>query len=259
MANDLEVFVPSRSRPARSITLEALKGHWDHVYLVVPKSQKADYKPLARKHGVTLLACPVDGIAGTRQWIGQVAEDKFLMLDDDLRFYRRMYGEDVSLHKFGKTDMQGMLTFVERFLYDRAHVAISARGGNNQLPYPWAENKRPLRALAYRKREFLECEHGRVTIMEDFDVTLQLIRRGYANVVITEYAQDQPVTQAAGGCSDYRTHKVHADNVKKMAELHAPFVKLRMKENKTGGDFGKRLEATIYWQKAWETTFKALL
>lgn len=248
---DMEVFVPSRSRFERSLTLEVLKDKWPRVALVVPTKQMQQYIPLARRMEVTLMGCPLNGIAGTRYWIGQKAEHKFLMLDDDLRFYRRASFEDVQLHMPNKHDIPNMLTLVSRLLDDFAHVAISARGGNNQLKgFPFVTNKRPLRALAYRKHEFLKAKHGRVQIMEDFDVTLQLIAMGYQNAVIVQYAQDQPVTQAPGGCSDYRTHELHEKYVRLMARLHPGIVKLRQKENKTGGEFGSRLEATIYWEKA---------
>ncbi len=244
------MFIPSRSRWERSITLEALAPtKWPYVALVVPAAQYAQYKPLAVRHGVRLIPCKHNGIAATRQFIGEGAKDKFLCLDDDLRFYRRL-STGVQLHKFNPTDMATMLMTVSRMLDLYAHVSVSARGGNNQLVYPSVECKRPLRALAYRRKPFLKCEHGRVQIMEDFDVTLQLIAMGYPNLVITEYAQDQPMTQAPGGCSDYRTHALHEKNVHLMHKLHGDICKVRDKENKTGGEFGSRVELTIYWDKA---------
>lgn len=256
---DLEVFVPSRSRWQRSLTLEALQGKWDDITLVVPAAQVGKYTPLARRHGVKLLPCAAPGIAGTRQFIGQRAKGHFLMLDDDLRFYRRVSQTDVHLHKLNRTDMGAMLIWVSRLLDMHAHVAISAREGNNRLDFPYITNSRPLRALAYRKAPFLKCVHGRVAVMEDFDVTLQLLSMGYQNAVITEYAQDQPGTQAPGGCSDYRTHALQAANVHKMVKLHPGLVKSRLKENKTGGGFGSRVEATIYWEKAHKQAMEEIL
>lgn len=277
---DLEVFIPSRSRWDRARghpTLEALKGKWDKVALVVPAKQAARYKPLAAHYGVRLLACPYDGIAHTRRFIGEKARDRFIMLDDDLRFYRRKSVDDWHLYAFNKGDMVGMLVLVARLLDLYAHVCVGPRQFNRKYStavppsgatvephkYPWYVIGRPLRALAYRKREFLKCEHGRVTIMEDFDVTLQLLRMGYQNVIITQYAQDQYVTGEPGGCSDYRDHKVHADNVHKLAKLHAGFVKLVEKQNKAvklqaARDFGKRVEAMIFWDKAWRNSMEEI-
>jgi len=258
MKCSMPVYVPSRSRSERSLTLEALDGTWPTA-LVVPQAQARAYAALGKRHRVPVLACPVQGIARTRQWIGEHCRtSKFLMLDDDLRFYKRT-SEEVRLWKFEDGDMRDMLEYVSELLTKFAHVAIGAREGNNRMELPYVRCSRPLRALAYRKEPFLKCEHGRTAIMEDFDITLQLFAMGYQNAVITRYAQDQPQTQAPGGCSDYRTHKLHEANVRRMAKMHNGFVKTRTKENKTGGEFGKRLELTIYWQRAWEAGMKDLL
>lgn len=259
----MPIYIPSRSRHHRSLTLEALDGTGWPRALVVPAAQAGAYRPLARDHGARLLPCPAKGIAATRQWIGEHCKtDRFLMLDDDLRFYYRVMTlpQETRLWKCEPANMKMMLYAVQGMLTKFAHVAISAREGNNRMELPFVRCSRPLRALAYRKEPFLECEHGRVDIMEDFDVTLQLLGMGYQNAVITAWAQDQIQTQTAGGCSDYRTHKLHEASVKRMYKLHGKeFISLRQKENKTGGEFGKRLEATIYWQKRWQAAMEDIL
>jgi hypothetical protein len=259
MAAQMEVFIPSRSRTQRSLTLEALRGEWcdRHTFLVVPAAQARAYAALGARHNVRVLACPVNGIARTRQWIGQWATDKFLMLDDDLRFaYRASETSSITVVQPGQ--LNRCLHLVSHYLNHYVHVAIAARQAAHAQPLPAVVNSRPLRALAYRKQWFLKCVHGRVDIMEDFDVTLQLMRMGKPNLVITRYTQDQGQTQLPGGCSDYRTLELHERNVRKFAALHAPFVTLRDKQNKTGGEFGSRLEATIYWEKAYASAGTAL-
>jgi hypothetical protein len=247
----LEVFVPSRSRFDRSLTLEALHGYCVPT-LVVPRLQVEDYRPLAERMNARVVGCPANGIAGTRLWIGTHAVDKFIMLDDDLRFARRANEHDTKLVKFEEGDMFAMLAYVEALLDKYMHVAISARQANNGLKLPGKSPGRPLRALAYRRAPFLRCQHGRTTIMEDFDVTLQLLRMGYPNFISAIFCQDQGQTQLPGGCSDYRTLEVHEANVRKLATLHAPHVELVQKQNKTGGEFGSRLEARISWIGALE-------
>lgn len=276
VGDDVEIFVPSRSRFNRSLTLEALTfgGLADRAVLVVPHAQGNDYVPLARKHKIAkILRCNEDGIAKTRQLCGQTAKNKFIMFDDDLRFIRRNSVDDWRLYEFGKYDFKALMILISRLLDTYAHVCVGPRqhnvvysthvppSGSEPKPhnYPFYIIGRPLRALAYRKKEFLECEHGRVAIMEDFDVTLQLLERGYQNVVITQYAQDQPQTQMTGGCSDYRTKELHEKNVRLMAKLHPNVVTIRQKENTTGGDFGKRIEATIYWKKAYALSMEEIL
>lgn len=254
---DLDIFVVSRSRFTQSNTLDSLGDQAKLVRLVVPFKQKEQYKALAAQHGCTVVGCPYDGISLTRQYCGKISQQsKFLMLDDDLTFFRRVSATDYHLRYpvEVKDNVRTMLLDVATYLNHYAHVAISARQGNNRLDYPGVECSRPLRALAYQKEEFLKCIHGRVKIMEDFDITLQLLKRGHKNFVISKWSQDQIQTQMQGGCSDYRTKQLHEDNVKLFAEFNSPFVKLKQKKNKTGGEFGERLEAIIYWKKAYESS-----
>lgn len=263
---ELEVFIPSRSRPDRSLTLERLHGKWKDVTLVVPEAQVKQYRALANRHKCALVTCPHNGIARTREYIGTIADDAFIMLDDDLRFMRRASFEDPRLYQLNKTDVQGMLLYVSRLLDQYVHVAIGPRQFNNAVPrerYPWFEIGRPLRALAYRKRPFLSVEHGRVEIMEDFDVTLQLLALGHKNAILTEYVQDQYATQAPGGCSDYRTLALHNRNVERMHALHAAYTRTVEKTNRSGGavkgGLHQRLELQISWRKAYDLAVEGLL
>jgi hypothetical protein len=145
-----------------------------------------------------------------------------------------------------------MLADVERALDDYVHVGISPRQFNNAMKRHQNEYcVRIIRALAFRTHEFNLCTHGRVAIMEDFDVTLQLLAKGYPNWQLIDWAQDQPKTQSAGGCSDYRTHELHAANVRKIAAVWGEeLVQLVEKKNKYGGAFGIRLEAQFRWKQA---------
>ncbi len=87
--------------------------------------------------------------------------------------------------------------------------------------------------------------------MEDFDVQLQLLKRGLGNACLYYWAQGQSKTNAPGGCSLWRTHEVHEAAARRLAELHPGLVRLRQKANKTdAGGFGTRMEVTIAWKKA---------
>jgi hypothetical protein len=98
-------------------------------------------------------------------------------------------------------------------------------------------------------------EHGRVEIMEDFDLNLQMLRAGYSSAVLYKYANGQGETNAPGGCSTFRTLELHNRNVAKLAELHPGFVKLKTnRKTKSGGELSNRHEATIYWKKAYESS-----
>lgn len=267
----MNVYIPSTKRVEK---LELHRGPLAHMVVadfariryVVPEDEAESYQKVLDKTfpGVTVLSCPEKGIAKTRHWIGRFAkehsEPTFIMLDDDIRFYRRITNDEFHLrytepHEFGE-----MLKDVEHALTSHAHVGISAREGNNRFGdcaprYTIVQNTRTLRALAYQTEAFLSCQHGRVEVMEDFDVNLQLLEKGLPNCILVHWAQGQAMTNAPGGCSTYRTHQLHDESARKLASLHPKFVHLRIKENKSGGAFGIRTEVTIRWKDAFESAY----
>lgn len=271
----MPIFIPSMGR-ARAIfngtgtTLGNIKNVPNPIYLVVPPGEADDYKRAVlnnSRNDVTVLSCDEKGIAKTRHWIGLYCKkkkfDKFVMMDDDLRFACRISADGNKLRQQENSDILQMLRWTEDALDDYAHAGVSprdaAKGSNVQtgdMPLT-LKNKRTLRYLAYRTKDFLSVEHGRVEVMEDFDVNLQLIRSRRPNIQAYWWTTDQAQTGSPGGCSSYRSLQVHENSAKKLAEMHAPFVTLRTKENKAqvvkaAKEFQKRLEVTIYWEKAYK-------
>lgn len=263
----MHIYIPSRSREDRIAeegrTLSQLvrvPDLVDRVSVVCPLDQYCLY---AKKmpFGVRLLGCPQDGISLTRQWIAQTAESEgyehFSMMDDDLGFLvRRMY-PDWHLKSQTPEETKEMVDYIEKLLvHGYGAVGVSAREGQNRLQECPTNNTRLIRVLSFNTEAFLRCEHGRVSVMEDFDILLQLLRAGLPNCVTVRYAQGQRQTQESGGCSDYRSHETHAIAAKTLAKLHEPFVRLRTKKNKSGGAFGERLEVTIQWKRAYESSLR---
>lgn len=257
----MRIYVPSRGRhlyiessPLAQLGQE-LCDRYDLTIVVPPGEAEVylDHLPFQ----VRIVECPEWGIAGTRRWIGEVCErGKFLMMDDDVKFYQRKSPESIYLEY--ADDLSEMLLRVDSFLDYYAHVAVSARFGNNTMgtggPDFVAVNGRTLRVLGYRKKEFLLARHGRVQVMEDFDVNLQLLEMGHQNAIIGYWAQDQKMTNAPGGCSLYRNHDIQDEAARTLAALHPDVVRLRQKKNKGGGEFGSRTEVTIYWKKAYRAS-----
>lgn len=241
------------------------------VYFV-PERQADDYRQALAGASVVLpgLECArvvglpeeeVSGIAQTRQAIGRYAdamgEGKFLMSDDDVKFHVRLSPSVWNLRLCDPADADEMISRVEGLLEDHAHVGVSPREGNNRWgvcpPDHVALNTRTLRVLAYQTDEFLRCEHGRVPVMEDFDVNLQLLRRGLSNASLVYWAQGQAQTGSPGGCSTYRDHATQDRAARRLAELHPGFVRVREKQNRSGGEFGHRTDVTIQWRQALES------
>jgi len=267
----MPIFIPSMDRAGalfgKISTLSYIKNVPNEIHLVVPPDQAVRYRNTLFNHSrqdVGVFECPEKGIAKTRHWIGRLCEkrkiEKFVMMDDDLNFAVRIDTNGNSLRPQRHEDTLEMLRWTEDALTDYAHAAVSPRDAaktetvaQGQKPLTLL-NKRTLRYLAYRTKEFLAMEHGRVEVMEDFDVNLQLISHGFWNIQSYWWTTDQRQTGSPGGCASYRSHEVQDKSARKLAELHAPFVKLRIKENKGAvvkgaEEFRKRTEVTIYWEK----------
>lgn len=260
------IFIPSAGRSSKDEIMRGpladFEDQWQKLTTyVVPVEELEDYTKsvLECYPNASVVGCPAKGIAATRHAIGVMCSeldvDKFAMVDDDVRFVRRITDDHTALKPCEKSDVSRMWATVGWFLNHYAHVGVSARQGNNNMGVGgpsglFEENTRTLRVLCYRTKEFLSVQHGRVAVMEDFDVNLQLLRAGHKNANLGWWSQDQKMTNAPGGCSTYRTHQKHEESAVKLAELHSPFVKLRQKQNKTGGEFGSRTEVTIFWKKA---------
>lgn len=275
----LPIYIPSRSRAnVTKNTLSKLpKNRYKDISIVVPESQAEQYRHSGCWNGVEIIASPVNGIARNRHWIGNYAKQSnqphFVMMDDDLVvFSTRIDNTSIKLRQSTHEDINAMLVWMEVALQKYAAVSISARGnnmvklGSNLLigdPPLTMENVRLLRVLAYQTDPFLSVEHDRVMVMEDFDVNLQLLEKGYKNIQTYWWTQDQRQTASPGGCADYRTHQTHETSAKRLQELHPQFVKLTKKKNKTvtthNNDFQERTEVRISWKKAYASSQKVIL
>lgn len=270
------IYIPSTARATeanvRMGPLLRLPVEWqERTYYVVPEGQGQSYaSTLAPLMGEDwceghILETPgkVQGIARTRHWIAVDAQnrgaDKLVMMDDDIDFLVRKSPEDWSLRAQTIEEAGQMLRDIGDMLGIHAMVGISSREGNNRVGVGAALdenmvalNTRIMRLWGLRVADWLAMEHGRVEVMEDFDVTLQLLRSGRTNANLFYYANGQKQTNMAGGCSTYRTHEVQDRSARRLQELHGErLVRLRQKQNKTDREgLGTRTEVTIFWKKA---------
>jgi hypothetical protein len=105
------------------------------------------------------------------------------------------------------------------------------------------------RVLAKEKIRF-----DKYLFWEDFHVALSLLKKGYENIVTTDYCNDA-ATNTSGGCSLYRSLDKLAAVRKDFLQEHAPFAVAVDKTAKSWGGGMGGVGATvpdlkIYWQKA---------
>lgn len=264
------IYIPTRGRVGRQVTRE----YFPASTLVVPVDELQVYQA----EPGSMLACPrkIDGISATRQWILETAtEDFVVMMDDDLRFYT---WEDMDKpKKLRKADPEELAECLPQVIKavnaaDVIHASIGPRmfapervkGGR----CIWRYNAKANNVHIYNRQRVLEEMSGGsgiegsgidfkftdVRLMEDYHVTLSLLRRGYHNLEYNGIVWNQDQSGAKGGCSEYRDEAMQAEAARQLKELHNQFVTVERKFSSSGrGAMSHRTDVKINWRKAYES------
>jgi hypothetical protein len=257
----MQIYIPSINRVHEQPTLLQIPPKVP-VTLVVPERQVKEYREKWTWAGnVTVLGHPThfDNIGKVRHYILEVAyPNDVLMLDDDLIFFHRRLDERDKFEEATEEQIHEMLDDCKVILESYGHMAIATREGGNRFTELYNHNTRGLRALGY-KTSILRDEginFGRLPVMEDFDVTLQLLRKGYANRILNWMVHNQAHgSGAAGGCSTYRDLKMQEEAAHALKKLHPEFVTVVEKTTKTAwGGNATRTDVRIQWKKAYESS-----
>ena len=245
------------------VNLSASPALRERLWLVVQDHEYDLHRKIYPDMDIYALPSHIRNLGATRHFLLNNTEEfgstdgKIILLDDDMDFYWRPDEKDWHLKTPGPAELDQMFAEVDEALNEFAHVGISGREGNNRQEEYFVFNTRYMRFLAYNTSLFPEdLPIGRIDGMSDFDLNLSLLRAGWPSLVFYRWAQGHKSTQTPGGCSLTRTHDTHSEEIDKMLEWHAGFVRDRIKKNKTGGEFGQRRELTIYWKKAFESSKK---
>jgi hypothetical protein len=252
----MRIFIPTLNRgPGMQLTVRELGPKIVDKYrvtLVCPPGEAKDFLKTGEPYHV--MTCRAKGIAATRQFILDNSDDQFvLMLDDDLSSWswREETPTGVSYRKATEQQRMHGMKEVEKLLKRHGHGSIGHRlfaNARDGLDF----NTRQLRALAY-DRDLLKREgvKFRLPVMEDFDVQLQLLKRGHECFQYNWLVQEQRGSNEAGGCSTYRTDEVQAAAANRLAELHPECVSVVVKEQKGNGSmWGSRTDVKVNWRRA---------
>jgi hypothetical protein len=254
----MTIIIHSSGRPDRQLSVEALsEANLAPTLLVQEKEFPAYDKKWGKKVRIETLPAEIITLSPTRQWIIDNYAGKVIMMDDDLRFCRRRKDDTTKFEQASGADIYEMFSDIWAALDTYTHVGVLAREGANRITAPYGvENTRMMRLLAYDTEEVrrIGARFDRLPTKQDFDMTLQLLRAGEKNGVLTQYCHDQPGSNTSGGCSRYRTPEVMESSAKGLAELHPGFVKVVRKATKGAWGGGERVDVQIQWKKAYESS-----
>ena len=258
----MEIYIPSRGRSDSLWTWHELPERWKRrTFIVCHESEADQYRRSLPRAFIS--PCPIHGIHNVRQWICDNAHSDFVfMLDDDMRFAQR--ADDWEKRKIYKPQLSDpeeigkIFDLMENWLEIEgfAHVGIGMRQMNVGIENRWwREAARMNNAYGYNLKILREegIRWDRLEVMEDFDVTLELLKRGYPNRITVDYVWNQRGSGLAGGCSSYRNNEMQERCARRLVELHAPFVQLVVKEKTDSSKWigmQSRHDVRISWRKA---------
>lgn len=269
----MRVFIPTRGRPDKQITLKSIPKHWWGSVTLVTSHEERDALKGWIGPRVEVLGDDTTCLSDRREWIQRHARklklDKIVMMDDDLVFLKKGPKKDptaktpYSMYSISDLDFNTMMGEMSSALDDNAIVSFAERNRCHTYEPDMLDlsyNTRINGVLGYRTdvvaREKLRWNEFR--LCADFDMTLSLYRAGYSGAVICRYIWGQRGTSnAKGGCSAYRTKELHEQVILALAEKHKPFVTVVEKTTKGGWYEGEtRTDAKIAWKKAWASAIE---
>lgn len=251
----MKIVIPSHARSHIMVTWKNLPQSIKNLTSVaVYPEEQDDYQD----YPLLVLPEGIKGIANKRNFIVQSCEDNNLViLDDDLTFAVRREEDDDPTKFTSATehDIIAMFQDIEAKLHHYAHGAIATREGGNRNISRYKYNTRALRAHFFRT-DILRMEGIHLNgqpFMSDFDTTLQLLERGYQNVVLNHYVTNQGGSNSVGGCSTTRTLEGLEEAAYSLKARHPAFVKVVRKTTKGAWGGGVRTDVIIQWKKAYRS------
>lgn len=254
MTDDFTIVIPTAGRAGQVKTLNWIPSSLiGRVRLAVRVHEVNDY--LEHYPDIAVMPIPDEAVgpAAKRQKIMENCSTSYLIqIDDDFKFFRRVRNR-TNLLQATEEDMERMFDKLMTAAKGYGHAGVSTRGGNNHVAEPFKICGRMAGVYAHDVKLLNELglRWDRLPVMEDFDITLNLLRRGIPNYIIYDHAFDQAMTNQPGGCNGYRTPELQMDGAIGLETYHHPFVKAAPKKaNNWQGFGGTRWDVTVYWQRA---------
>jgi len=225
------VAIVTKGRVKKQITYDQFSPEVKkNIVFVVSKEEAPEHLALGRK----VILCPLQGTSNSsmgsiRQWLVEYMDKPFIMMDDDIRFYKRTAPGNRSLIKTPPDRLDRLIVLIVFLLRSGyAHVTVNLRSNfvyfDSKDSYTW--NTHPHGVIGINP--VVMRHHNiryRLKLHEDIDVALQLLRAGYAMPNIVDFAS-MPATgynEVAGGC-DFRSAELFYTEAEKLLQFHRDFI-----------------------------------
>lgn len=253
----MTIYIPTYGRVEQQTTYSIMSDRWRARTFLVAVPDEVE--PL-RKLGYNVLERPTNGISETRQWIveqhpADIFGPRIVMMDDDLKFYRRRPEYPSRFRQLKPNDPEFDEFMAELFdVMGSAPLAgVTNRSGANRHMEQTRYNVRIHDLLAINTDHFRDNGYrlDRLEFMEDFDLVLQVLTGGWDIPVMNTWCEgDSRGRDSGGGCSDERTMEKQRTAALRLQELWPFFVKAVEKQMRGQGQWATRTDVTVQWARA---------
>jgi glycosyltransferase involved in cell wall biosynthesis len=263
----MKIYISTLGRPDKQITIQSFSKRLLKKTALVVVPEEYD---VHKKYGIELVKLPkhIKGLSANRQWLLENADERYVsFMDDDIQFSVRYDG--IRLRKCEPEDVEGLIELWEDWMKEEIpFVGVSLRGGNNRVETDYQDIGRIMSCFALDRNVFIKegFRFDRIPLMQDLDVSLQVLRGGYLNRMSYKYAHNQASGSGSkGGCSAYRTPELIREVSIKLSRFHPGLIKVTAKKSKTawegmekkkGIDGTVRTDVNVSWKKAYKPKFR---
>lgn len=256
--SELQLIIPSYKRVRNQKTYACLPTKYQaRVQFVVRPEEVDAFRTLYPKNTMHCLPKRVSNFGQTKQWILETFRNhRVFVMDDNLTKFRTIQREGDKWVRRGLSEQEFDMLFerINHYLDHYVHGGIMLDRVSPPKGKPHNENSRIMtNVFADFSRWPLDLrfdDHESCICAEDFYINLQLLTRGYPNVVITNIVVDKTMREP-GGCNTYRTVANHNRSNEALHRAFPTFTRLRRRSLKQGKWKGCEVCAiTCFWKKA---------
>ena len=254
------IYIPTRNRHnlQKSYTHLTPELRKKVVFVIDYNDDPLHYKKHYPSHDVMLLPkSTANSFCRMCQYILENAESKyFCILNDDLRFEFKK--TNLKIERSTPAQVNKAFSLMEEWLDEGyAHCGMIQRSLQYNKRAPgYLENVRMMECLCYN-RDILMAEKCSFThkvskgfLMADMHMNLQLLEKGYPNIVSLIYVLGASPSNARGGASDYRTLELQNKSSAELYNNNKEFVKLKEAKSIWKGHDAPRIDVIVQWKKA---------
>ena len=260
----MNIYIMSRGRAGKVHTLNSIPDvRRKNTHIVCSEEEHGAYDDYyGAMVNVTEAPSWVSNYSEKFQWLLDTGDQdgyaprKFIIMDDDLWFSKRVVGTEQLLKMTDEGDFVHMWSMMEDLLEEFPLVGMHPRQMGHLAELPYVMNGKVICIQGVNLDLFPNKTVPRVDqfpILADVILNCTLLSQGYPNALLTSYVQDHGSCQAPGGCSLYRTPAMQEEAVRWVAAQFAPHAQAVVKRPKSAKWMGdERVDLRVQWKQMYK-------